>query len=71
MVSEEIFTAIVRHGYLGAGSYVPAVRVRVGERLRRGRVHIPVLANADRPAAIRQARRQLVPTTPLSIAAAN
>jgi hypothetical protein len=34
-------------------------------------VHIPVPADADRPAAIRQARRQLVPTTPLSIAAAN
>jgi hypothetical protein len=71
VVSEEILTAIVRHGYVSPGRCGPAVRVRVGERLRRGRVHIPVPADADRPAAIRQARRQLVPTTPLSIAAAN
>ena len=71
VVSEEIVTGVIRHGYVSPGRCGPAVRVRVGERLRRGRVHIPVPADADRPAAIRQARRQLVPTTPLSIAAAN
>jgi class 3 adenylate cyclase len=71
VVSEEISTAIVRHGYVSPGRCGPAVRVRVGERLRRGRVHIPVPADADRPPVLRLVSGQLLPTTPLSIAAAN
>lgn len=69
VVSEEIFSAVVRHGYIAAGVYEPAVRVRVGEQHRRGRVHIPVPAATDRLAAIRRARGLLLPTTPLSIPA--
>ena len=41
VVSEEIFTGIVRQGYLDDGRYEPLVRVRVGRRQRRGWVHIP------------------------------
>ncbi len=71
VISEEIFTTIIRHGYLGAGGFESAIRVRVGERLRRGRVHIPVPATAGRPAAIDRAKDQLRPVTPLSVTAAN
>jgi hypothetical protein len=71
VVSEEICTAIIRHGYVSPGRCGPAVRVRVGERLRRGRVHIPVPADADHPPVLRLVSGQLLPTTPLSIAAAN
>ncbi|MGH3192745.1 MAG: hypothetical protein ACRDPY_35095 [Streptosporangiaceae bacterium] len=71
VVSEEIFTAIVRHGYVGTDGYEPAVRVRVGERLCRGWVHIPVPADTGGPAVIRRASGQLPPTKPLTIAAVN
>src|SRR5580692_6358512 len=71
VVSEEIFTAVVRHGYVGTDDYEPAVRVRVGERLRRGRVHIPVPADTSRPAVIRRAGARLPSAKPLSIAAVN
>jgi len=71
VVSEEIFTAIVRHGYLDADGYEPTVRVRVGDRLRRGRVHVPVPADTSRPAVIRRAGVGLPPAKPLSIAAVN
>jgi hypothetical protein len=71
VVSEEIFAAVVRHGYVSTGDYGPAVRVRVGERHRRGRVHIPVPAKASRPATMLRARGQLLTAVPLSIAAVN
>ena len=69
VVSEEIFSAVVRHGYVAASGYESSVRVRVGERLRRGRVHIPVPAAPSRPAAIRRPRGLLLPIAPLSIPA--
>ncbi|HEX6509704.1 MAG TPA: hypothetical protein VF221_18910 [Chloroflexota bacterium] len=40
VVSEEIHSGIVRHGYVD-GAYRPLVRVRVGYRQHRGWVHIP------------------------------
>jgi len=69
VVSEEIFSAVVRHGYVAPDGYEPSVRVRVGERLRRGRVHIPVPAATGRPAAIPRPRGLLLPIAPLSIPA--
>lgn len=41
VVSEEIYTGIVSHGYLDGGTYRPAVWVYVASRLHRGWVHIP------------------------------
>jgi hypothetical protein len=69
VVSEEIFSAVVRHGYVAADGYEASVRVRVGERLRRGRVHIPVPAVTGRPPAIPRPRSLLLPIAPLSIPA--
>ena len=42
VVSEEIHSGIVRHGYVDAGPFVRSVNVRVAKRRRRGWVHIPV-----------------------------
>jgi hypothetical protein len=56
VVSEEIFTAIVRHGYVDGGPYEQRVHVRVGERRRRGRIHIPVPASFARPLTIRRVK---------------
>jgi len=65
VVSEEIFTGIVRHGYVDDDPYQQRVQVRVGERRRRGRVNIPVPADFDRPVAIRRAKTLPLPA-PLS-----
>ena len=70
VVSDEIFSGIVRHGYLSADPYRPTVRVRVGGRHRRGWVHVPVPVAVGRP-AIRRAMVPLQLSTPLSIAAMN
>jgi hypothetical protein len=56
VVSEEIWDGIVRHGYVDGGPYRQRVQVRVGERRRRGRVHIPVPVRSELPAGIRRAR---------------
>jgi len=56
VVSEEIFTGIVRHGYVDGGPYEQRVQVRVGERRRRGRIHIPVPASFVRPLTIRRGK---------------
>ncbi|WP_067475129.1 hypothetical protein [Actinomadura hibisca] len=42
VVSQEIFTAIVRHGYLRPHGYEPLVHVRVADRRDRGWVRVPV-----------------------------
>lgn len=55
VVSEEIFSAIVRHGYVPAAPYRQQVRVRVGEQQRRGRVHVPIPADFAWPVAVRRA----------------
>jgi hypothetical protein len=61
VVSEEIFNGIVQHGYLPAGPYRPLVRVRVGNRQRRGWVHIPAPRPPDRPEGSRRPKGQLSP----------
>jgi hypothetical protein len=41
VVSEEIHSSIVAHGYVETGAYQPLVRVRVATRQHRGWVHVP------------------------------
>ena len=52
VVSEEIWAGIVRQGYVDGGSYQQRVQVRVGERRRRGRVHLPGPAPSDLPGPV-------------------
>jgi hypothetical protein len=66
VISEEIFSAIVRHGYVDESPYGRRVCVRVGERRRRGRVHVPDALCRDRPAPtleLTAAPRAIVPAT--------
>lgn len=49
VVSDEIYHGIVRQGYLDAGPYRALGRVRVGNRDRRGWVHIPAPLDPDVP----------------------
>ena len=58
VVSEEIYSGIVRQGHLDEGSYQQSVQVRVGGRRRRGRVRIPAPVSADLPAAARRPEGQ-------------
>lgn len=46
VISEEIYSGIVCHGYVGACGYFP-VWARVGDRRHRGWVHIPVPAGSS------------------------
>lgn len=41
VVSDEIYFAVVRHGYVNAETYSPLVHVRVADRPHRGWVHVP------------------------------
>ena len=59
VVSEEIWGGIVRHGYVDGGPYQQRVQVKVGERRRRGRVHLPVPARSDLPILVPRARTPL------------
>ncbi len=59
VVSEEIWAGIVWHGYVDGGPYQQRVQVKVGERRRRGRVHLPVPARSDVPALVPRARTPL------------
>jgi hypothetical protein len=52
VISEEMWHGIVRHGYVNGGRYEQRVQVQVGERRRRGRVHIPVPPRSGLPARI-------------------
>ncbi len=61
VVSEEIWAGIVRHGYVDGSLYQQRVQVRVGERRRRGRVHLPVPAPSDLSALVPRARTSLAP----------
>ena len=54
VVSEEIFSGVVRQGYVDGGPYEQRVRVRVGSRQRRGWVNIPVPGSSIRPPRIRR-----------------
>jgi hypothetical protein len=46
VVSDEIYSGIVAHGYTAGDTYRPLVRVRVADRWRRGWVRIPAPAVA-------------------------
>jgi hypothetical protein len=48
VISDEIRSAIVRHGYVDIGPQVRSVAVHIAERRRRGWVHVPVPAPAER-----------------------
>jgi hypothetical protein len=62
VVSEAIFTGIVRHRYVDADGYEPLVRVRVAELSHRGWVHLPPPGTPDRLVAVRhEAYPQLAP----------
>lgn len=43
VISDEIYSGIVCHGYVDANTYLPLVRVRVAKRWHRGWVHVPAL----------------------------
>ena len=51
VVSEEIYTGIIRHGYVDPGPRVRRAYVRVAGRRRRGWVYLPGLASPDRSLA--------------------
>jgi hypothetical protein len=59
VVSEEIWSGIVRHGYADSGEYQQRVQVTVGEQRRRGRVYLPARSRSDLPALIPRARTPL------------
>jgi len=52
VVSEEIYTGIIRHGYVDPGPRVRRVYVRVAGRRRRGWVHLPWSASPDQSLAV-------------------
>jgi hypothetical protein len=58
-VSEEIYQGIVQQGYLDEALYRPLCRVRVGNRLRRGWLHIPASALPHHPAMVPLPRGEL------------
>src|ERR1700733_4334172 len=59
VVSEEIRAAIIRHGYVDVGPQVRSVSVRIAQRQRRGWVHIPVPALAERTVPVSRAKAPL------------
>jgi hypothetical protein len=59
VVSEEIWAGIVRHGYFDDGPYQQRVQVKVGQRQRRGRVHLPAPARSDLPSLVPRTRTPL------------
>jgi hypothetical protein len=63
VVSEEIYSAIVRQGYVNGGPYEQSVNVRVADRRRRGWVNIPVPALAERPLTISRVNTPLLSPT--------
>jgi hypothetical protein len=67
VVSEEIFSGVVRQGYVDGGRYEQRVRVRVGNRQRRGWVNIPVQGSSLWPPRIR--RREDPGSSPSSVTA--
>jgi hypothetical protein len=55
VVSEEIFSGVVRQGYVDGGPYEQRVRVRVAGRQHRGWVSIPVPGGSAWPSLIHRA----------------
>jgi hypothetical protein len=77
VISDEINCGIVRHGYVDIGPQVRSVSVCIAERRRRGWVHLPVSAPAERalPAGrpktpLRAASLAIAPPPPRSEGAA-
>lgn len=70
VVSEEIYNGIVQQGYLDGGPYRFMGRVLVGNRHRRGWIHVPRPMHPDRAVAMRRPKGQSSPTA-VAIAAAN
>jgi hypothetical protein len=62
-VSEEIFTGIVQQGYLEPGAYQPLGQIRVGQRNRRGWIHVQAPAELDEQATMAWLRNQAPPST--------
>ena len=58
VVSEELWTGIVRQGYVDSSPYQRHVQVKVGGRRRRGRVQLPVPARSDPPGLAARPRTQ-------------
>ena len=58
VVSEKIFSGIVRHRYVDGGTYEPLVRVRMAGRQHRGWVHFPRPAAPARLAEVHRAMSQ-------------
>ena len=69
VVSEAIFSGIVRQGYVNGGPYEPLVRVRVGGRQHRGWVNIPVRGISALPHLVLRTEGSL-PSPSLTIAKA-
>jgi hypothetical protein len=62
VVSQEIYAGIVCQGYVDPDTYLPLVRVRVGNRRHRGWVHVPEPSALPLPAVPAQGRL-IAPTT--------
>jgi hypothetical protein len=69
VVSEEIYTGIVRQGYVDSSQYGRSVRVLVGDEHRRGRLSVPIPMDPSRLGAIPQLRAEHSPS--LTIAPVN
>lgn len=61
VVSDDIYCAIVSHGYLESDGYHPLVRVRVGNKQHCGWIHAPENAGGLRTQALRAVARTRPP----------
>ena len=68
VISDEIYSGVVWHGYVDAGTYFPVVGVSVANRRHRGWVHVP--APAASPVAAGPARDRRPAAAPGSSALA-
>jgi hypothetical protein len=68
VISDEINCGIVRHGYVEIGPQVRSVSVCIAERRRRGWVHLPVPAPAERTLPARRPKTPLRAASSLAIA---
>jgi hypothetical protein len=59
VISDEIRSAIIRHGYVDIGPQVQSVTVQIAQHRRRGWVHIPVPAAAERTLPAGRAKTSL------------
>jgi hypothetical protein len=66
VVSEEIFSVVVRQGYVDERLYQRCVHVRVAERRRRGRVQVPGAPHGGRPVTALETKARSA--SPLAVA---